>query len=89
METTLNALHTILFSVQEAGLLEYEHVRTCEIEWKTPSIIGDPEAYSLHHFLWFKENIILCSASSSSHSYLCVLDLKGEDFRHEGQVVVR
>ncbi|KAK0173969.1 hypothetical protein PV328_007099 [Microctonus aethiopoides] len=73
----------------DEGLLQYKCVKSYNIEWDIPTkIIDDKFSYSLHHFLWLKDDLMLCSAVSKTHNYLCVINLENVN-ENDGRIVVR
>ncbi|XP_057324154.1 putative elongator complex protein 1 [Microplitis mediator] len=75
--------------------LEYQHVQTYEIGWDIGVVEhlelldDDLYNYSLHHFLWFRDDVLLCSMSAGNNFYLCVAMLRffDEGF-DEGRIVI-
>ncbi|CAG5101165.1 Similar to Elp1: Elongator complex protein 1 (Mus musculus) [Cotesia congregata] len=88
-----NKLALCLF-IRDEFPLEYQYVRSYKIEWDeeaAPLELKIEEInYSLHHFLWLKDNTMLCSFSHGDHCYLCVLELvnvhKDQD---DGRIIIR
>ncbi|XP_017891228.1 elongator complex protein 1 isoform X2 [Ceratina calcarata] len=66
--------------------LKYEHVGTYDV--KRDLINREKSFYDMHHFLWLDENTVLCSTSTNSQSYLCVLTLESIDNQAQGQITM-
>lgn len=74
----------------QEGLLTYRHVKTFDLEWKIPKIVDESLGYTMHHFVWMREDLIMCSAAVEGRSYLCTIDLEDMDVETgSGRLVVR
>ncbi|XP_034948939.1 putative elongator complex protein 1 [Chelonus insularis] len=77
---------------EDVDSLTYKYVRSYKIEWEVPEIQNENIYYSMHHFLWLKEDTILCSLSSLSKNfnYLCIIHLENiNPDKDGGRIVVR
>lgn len=70
-------------------LVEYGHIKSYEIEWEVQNPISESVPYSMHHFLWYKKDTILCAAPAGVDSLLCVIHLDGIGPEKNGRLVVR
>ncbi|XP_012270137.1 putative elongator complex protein 1 [Orussus abietinus] len=85
----LNNQKLLFYVHNDSNNLEYMHVNSYDIEWGESTIISEDVPYSMHHFLWLKDDTLLCSASSSKGCYFCNLQLDGMNVSKEGRVTVR
>ncbi|XP_046749478.1 putative elongator complex protein 1 [Diprion similis] len=90
-----NVLFTLLennrlaFYKQVPNLVEYGHIKTYEVEWEIPNPISESVSYSMHHYLWYNEDTILCAAPLGLNSVLCIIHVDGIDTQKNGRLVVR
>lgn len=68
-------------------MLNYQHIGSYNIKWTVPIEFED-SSYSMHHFFWLDENNVLCSLSTTSQSFLCVLTLDRVNDETQGQITV-
>ncbi|XP_076625115.1 elongator complex protein 1 [Colletes latitarsis] len=73
--------------VLDSFMLEYKYVGSYDIKWTVPIEFED-SVYNMHHFLWLNDNNVLCSLSTTDHSFLCVLTLNAINDETQGQVTV-
>ncbi|XP_076170382.1 elongator complex protein 1 isoform X1 [Ptiloglossa arizonensis] len=73
--------------VSDSFMLNYQHIGSYNIKWTVPIEFED-SSYSMHHFFWLDENNVLCSLSTTSQSFLCVLTLDRVNDETQGQITV-
>ncbi|KMQ97926.1 elongator complex protein 1-like protein [Lasius niger] len=67
---------TFFKRITDSSILEYEALQSYNIDCSTLDITGiDKCVYTMHHFLWLAEDIILFSITTDKHNLLCVLSL--------------
>uniref|UniRef100_A0A0C9R4C0 Elongator complex protein 1 n=2 Tax=Fopius arisanus TaxID=64838 RepID=A0A0C9R4C0_9HYME len=78
-----------LYLHQDEGPLSYKHFKTFDLEWKVPKVVDERLGYTMHHFVWMRNDLILCSASVEGRSYLCVVEVENLNVEREtGRLVV-
>ncbi|XP_012256785.2 putative elongator complex protein 1 [Athalia rosae] len=79
----------LAFYKQVPNFVEYGHIKSYEIEWEVSNPISSSAPNFMHHFLWYKEDSILCAATLGTNSLLCVIQMDGISPAKNGRLIVR
>ncbi|XP_072752046.1 putative elongator complex protein 1 [Anoplolepis gracilipes] len=65
---------TFFKRITDSVLPEYEVLQSCNVDCSTLDLTGiDKCMFTMHHFLWLAEDILLFSVTVGEHNLLCVL----------------